>query len=135
LGHKKVLPRLELDAQAERCLADRGYTASSVPPTGEIVPLRLTGNLSTGGTAIDVTDSVHPDNIEMALRAIRAIGLDVGGVDFIAPDITQSFKDAGGAICEINAAPGFRMHVAPSEGTRRDVAGPLMDMLFPRGPP
>jgi len=135
IGHEKVLTRLELDAQAERCLADRGYTAETVPPPGEIVPLRLTGNLSTGGTAIDVTDSVHPDNVDMAVRAIRAIGLDVGGVDFIAPDITASYKDAGGAICEVNAAPGFRMHVAPSEGTPRDVAGPVMDMLFPPGTP
>ena len=135
IGHEKVLTRLELDAQAERCLADRGYTSATIPPAGEIVPLRLTGNLSTGGTAIDVTDSVHPDNVEMAVRAIRAIGLDVGGVDFIAPDITQSYKDAGGAICEVNAAPGFRMHVAPSEGTPRDVAGPVMDMLFPPGTP
>jgi cyanophycin synthetase len=135
IGHEKVLTRLELDAQAERCLADRGYTRDTVPARDEIVALRLTGNLSTGGTAIDVTDVVHPDNVEMAVRAIRAIGLDVGGVDFISPDITHSYKEAGGAICEVNAAPGFRMHVAPSEGTPRDVAGPVMDMLFPPGTP
>jgi cyanophycin synthetase len=135
IGHERVLTRLELDAQAERCLADRGYTSASVPAKDEIVPLRLTGNLSTGGTAIDVTDIVHPDNVEMAVRTIRAIGLDVGGVDFISPDITHSYKEAGGAICEVNAAPGFRMHVAPSEGTPRDVAGPVMDMLFPPGTP
>jgi cyanophycin synthetase len=135
IGHEKVLTRLELDAQAERCLADRGYTRDSVPPQAEVVPLRLTGNLSTGGTAIDVTDTVHPDNADMAVRTIKAIGLDVGGVDFITPDITHSYKDAGGAICEVNAAPGFRMHVAPSEGKPRDVAGPVMDMLFPPGTP
>jgi cyanophycin synthetase len=135
IGHEKVLTRLELDAQAERCLADRGYTRDTVPARDEIVPLRLTGNLSTGGTAIDVTDIVHPDNVEMAVRAIRAIGLDVGGVDFITGDITHSYKEAGGAICEVNAAPGFRMHVAPSEGKPRDVAGPVMDMLFPPGTP
>ena len=135
IGHEKVLTRLELDAQAERCLADQGLTPDSVPERDAVVPLRLTGNLSTGGTAIDVTDIVHPDNVEMAIRAIRAIGLDVGGVDFISPDITESYKDAGGAICEVNAAPGFRMHVAPSEGTPRDVAGPVMDMLFPPGTP
>ncbi|MCC6348709.1 MAG: cyanophycin synthetase [Candidatus Eisenbacteria bacterium] len=135
IGHEKVLTRLELDAQAERCLADRGYTRDTVPPRDEAVPLRLTGNLSTGGTATDVTDIVHPDNVEMAVRTIRAIGLDVGGVDFISPDISQSYKDVGGAICEVNAAPGFRMHVAPSEGTPRDVAGPVMDMLFPPGTP
>jgi cyanophycin synthetase len=135
IGHEKVLTRLALDAQAERCLADRGLTPDSVPANGDIVPLRLTGNLSTGGTAIDVTDIVHPDNVEMAVRTIRAIGLDVGGVDFISPDITHSYKDGAGAICEVNAAPGFRMHVAPSEGTARDVAGPVMDMLFPPGTP
>ncbi|HKQ57739.1 MAG TPA: cyanophycin synthetase [Candidatus Eisenbacteria bacterium] len=135
IGHEKVLTRLELDHQAERCLRDKGYTRTSVPAAGEMVTLRLTGNLSTGGTAIDVTDAVHPDNAEMAVRAIKAIGLDVGGVDFISPDIAQSYREAGGAICEVNAAPGFRMHVAPSEGKPRDVAGPVMEMLFPQGTP
>ena len=135
IGHEKVLTRLELDDQAERCLASGGLTRESVPKPDEIVALRLTGNLSTGGTAIDVTDVVHPDNVEMAVRAVRAIGLDVGGVDFISPDIRESYREVGGAICELNAAPGFRMHVAPSEGTPRDVAGPVMDMLFPAGTP
>jgi len=135
IGHEKVLTRLEMDDQAQRCLKEKGYTRETVLPDGERVLLRLTGNLSTGGTAIDVTDVVHPDNVEMATRAIKAIGLDVGGVDFISPDITRSYKDGGGAICECNAAPGFRMHVAPSEGTPRDVAGPVMDMLFPPGTP
>ena len=97
--------------------------------------LRKTANLSTGGTAIDVTDTVHPDNRSMAVRAVKAVGLDVGGVDFLTTDITRSYKDTGAAICEVNAAPGFRMHVAPSEGTPRDVAGPVMDMLFPAGTP
>nr|MBA3445881.1 cyanophycin synthetase [Gemmatimonadales bacterium] len=97
--------------------------------------LRSTGNLSTGGTATDVTDQVHPDNIEMAVRAVKAIGLDVGGVDFLSTDVTESYKDVGGAICEVNAAPGFRMHMAPSEGRPRDVGGPVMDMLFPPGTP
>ena len=111
------------------------YTAETVLKDGEIFYLRSTGNLSTGGTAIDMTDQVHPDNREMAQRAAKAIGLDVAGVDFITPDITRSYKDIGGAICEINAAPGFRMHVAPTEGESRDVAGPVMDMLFPQGTP
>jgi len=87
--------------------------------------------LSTGGTATDMTDVVHPDNAEMAVRAIKAIGLDVGGVDFLTPDITESYKDIGGAVCEVNAAPGFRMHMAPSEGRPRDVASKVIDMLFP----
>jgi cyanophycin synthetase len=135
LGHEKVLTRIELDDQAARCLRDKGYAPTTVPPDGEMVALRLTGNLSTGGTAIDVTDVVHPDNAEMAVRAIQAIGLDVGGVDFLTTNIAASYKDIGGAICEVNAAPGFRMHVAPSEGRSRDVAGPVMDMLFPPGTP
>ena len=135
IGHEKVLTRLELDHQAERCMETLGLTRESVPAAGEKVYLRLTGNLSTGGTAKDVTDIVHPDNAEMAVRAVKAIGLDVGGVDFLTTDISNSYKEGGGAICEVNAAPGFRMHVAPSEGTPRDVAGPVMDMLFPPGTP
>ena len=99
------------------------------------MPLRSTANLSTGGTATDVTDIIHPDNRDMAVRAVRAIGLDVGGVDFISPNIAESYKPDGGGICEINAAPGFRMHIAPSEGTPRDAAGPVIDMLFPPGTP
>ena len=106
-----------------------------MPAAGEQVFLRSTGNLSTGGTATDMTDLVHPDNIEMAVRAVKAIGLDVGGVDFLTTDITESYKEVGGAICEVNAAPGFRMHMAPSEGRPRDVGGPVMDMLFPPGTP
>jgi cyanophycin synthetase len=135
IGHEKVLTRLELDHQAERLLGQRGYDRASVPPRGEVVYLRSTGNLSTGGTAVDVTDSVHPDNREMAVRAAKAIGLDVAGVDFLTENIARSYKEAGGAICEVNAAPGFRMHVSPSEGTPRDVAGPVIDMLFPPGTP
>jgi len=135
VGHEKVLTRLVLDAQADMMLARQGFTADSVPPEGQIVPLRSTANLSTGGTATDVTDVIHPDNRDMATRAIRAIGLDVGGVDFLSPDITESYKTVGGAICEVNAAPGFRMHVSPSEGTPRDAAGPVIDMLFPNGAP
>ncbi len=135
IGHEKVLTRLELDAQAEELLTKRGYTRTSVPSDGDVVYLRLTANLSTGGTATDVTDSIHPDNVEMAVRAIKAIGLDVGGVDFLSPDITKSYKEIGGAICEVNAAPGFRMHTAPSEGKPRDVAARVVDMLFPPGSP
>jgi cyanophycin synthetase len=135
IGHEKVLTQLELDVQALGLLAARGYTTESVPPVGDEVYLRLTANLSTGGTATDMTDVVHPDNAEMAVRAIQAIGLDVGGVDFLSPDITQSYNDVGGAICEVNAAPGFRMHSTPSEGRPRDVAGKVIDMLFPNGAP
>ncbi len=135
VGHEKALTRLEFDEQAERLLKKIGYDEGTVLKKGEIVYLRSTANLSTGGTAIDVTDIIHPDNREMAIRAIRAIGLDIGGVDFLTSDISQSYRDAGGAICEVNAGPGFRMHVAPSEGTPRDVAGPVIDMLFPPDAP
>src|SRR5262249_62137884 len=119
IGHEKVLTRLVFDHQAETMMARKGYTRETVPAAGERVFLRSTGNLSTGGTAADVTDLVHPDNAEMATRAVKAIGLDVGGVDFLTTDITESYKEIGGAICEINAAPGFRMHMAPSEGRAR----------------
>ena len=135
VGHEKVLTRLEFDHQAEQLLSKSGYDKDTVPKEGEVVYLRSTANLSTGGTALDVTDIIHPDNREMAIRSIRAIGLDIGGVDFLTNDISLSYREAGGAICEVNAGPGFRMHVAPSEGTPRDVAGPVIDMLFPPDTP
>jgi cyanophycin synthetase len=135
VGHEKVMTRLELDPQAEMMLERQGLTADSKIPADRVVLLRSTANLSTGGTATDVTDIIHPDNRDMAVRAVTAIGLDVGGVDFLCPDIAESYKTVGGGICEVNAAPGFRMHVAPSEGTPRDAAGPVVDMLFPPGVP
>ncbi|MBC8068604.1 MAG: cyanophycin synthetase [Deltaproteobacteria bacterium] len=135
IGHEKVLTRIELDHQARRLLEQAGHDETTVLPAGEIFYLRSTGNLSTGGTAIDLTDVVHPDNREVAIRAARGIGLDVAGIDFISPDISQSHTAVGGAICEVNAAPGFRMHVSPTEGTPRDVAAPVIDMLFPPGTP
>ena len=135
VGHEKVMTRIELDEQADMMMARVAMTAESIPADRQVVMLRSTANLSTGGTATDVTDVIHPDNRDMAVRAITAIGLDVGGVDFLSPDITESYKQIGGGICEVNAAPGFRMHVAPSEGTPRDVAGPVIDMLFPNGTP
>ena len=135
IGHEKVLTRLELDAQAHRMLARVDLTPESRLEPGRVVYLRSTANLSTGGTATDVTDVIHPDNRDMAVRAIRAIGLDIGGVDFLTTNIAESYRTIGGGICEVNAAPGFRMHVAPSEGASRDVAGPVIDMLFPTAAP
>ncbi|MEM6486275.1 MAG: cyanophycin synthetase [Pseudomonadota bacterium] len=135
VGHEKVLTRITLDAAAERMLEQRGMDAKSVPDDGDTVYLQPTANLSTGGTAVDVTDVIHPDNRSMAERAILALGLDVGGVDFLTTDITRSYREVGGGICECNAAPGFRMHVAPSEGEPRNVSGPVIDMLFPEGSP
>ncbi len=135
IGHEKVLTRIDLDDQAHRLMGLAGVSPETVLDDGRVFFLRSTGNLSTGGTAIDLTDVVHIDNREMAIRAAQAIGLDVAGIDFITSDISQSYKSIGGAICEVNAAPGFRMHVAPTEGTPRDPAGPVMDMLFPKGSP
>ncbi len=124
VGHEKVLTRLELDAQAQKMLERAGLTAEAVPPKGQVVYLRSTANLSTGGTATDVTDVIHPDNREMAERAVRAIGLDVGGVDFLSKNITESYRRIGGGICEVNAAPGLphargaeRGHAARRGGT------------------
>ncbi len=135
IGHEKVLTRLELDRQADELMSKAGYDKDTVLDDGEKFYLRATANLSTGGTATDVTDIVHPDNRDMAERAIKAVGLDIGGVDFLTDDISRSYKEIGGGIVEVNAAPGFRMHVAPSEGKARDVAGEVMDMLFPADKP
>ncbi len=135
VGHEKVLTRLEWDVQAEEALKKAGLNRDSVLAPDQILYLRKTANLSTGGTAVDVTDIVHPDIRTMAVRAASAIGLDVCGVDFLTEDISQSYRTHGGGICEINAAPGFRMHVQPSEGTPRDVGGAVIDMLFPPGSP
>jgi cyanophycin synthetase len=131
-GHDNVLTRLALDAQALRLLSLHDLTPDGVPARRQMVPLRATGNLSTGGTAVDVTDELHPDNAAMAVRAARTVGLDVAGIDFISPDIGRAWSDAGGGVCEVNAAPGLRMHIAPAEGTPRDVAGAIVDFLFPR---
>ncbi len=135
IGHEKVLTRIEIDKQATGLMKEAGYNENTVLKKDEQFFLRSTANLSTGGTAIDLTDVVHPDNREMAIRAVRAVGLDIGGVDFLTDDITHSYKDVGGAIVEVNAGPGFRMHVAPSEGEPRDVAGKVLDMLYPPGAP
>jgi cyanophycin synthetase len=134
IGHEKVLTNLELDNQAERLMADAGHTAETVLPEGETFYLRSTANLSTGGTAIDVTDVCHPDNKDMAERTIKAVGLDVGGVDFLTPDITKSYKDIGGAIVEVNAAPGFPDACRPlgRQAARRGGQGPRH--AVPEGP-
>ena len=102
VGHEKVLTRLELDDQAERLLTKLGYDRNTVPGKDETVYLRSTANLSTGGTAIDVTDVIHPDNRDMAIRSVKAIGLDIGGVDFLTNDISESYRDALGGIYEID---------------------------------
>ncbi|MFO0760726.1 MAG: cyanophycin synthetase [Byssovorax sp.] len=131
VGHEKVLTKIEIDHQAERLLKLAGFTLDTVLPAGQVFALRSTGNLSTGGTAVDKTDVIHPDNAEIAVRAAKVVGLDVCGIDLICKDISQSVREHAGVIVEVNAAPGFRMHVSPTVGTPRNVAAPVIDMLFP----
>src|SRR3954447_19807907 len=133
--HEKVLTRIKVDAGAMEVLAGQGHTLSSVPENGEMVKLALTGNMSTGGISIDRTFEAHPENVEIAEEAARMIGLDIAGIDFICPDITEPVRETGGAICEVNAAPGFRMHTHPTIGEPQFIAKPVVDMLFPPGAP
>jgi cyanophycin synthetase len=135
IGHEKMLTKIELDDLSLAFLARRGLTPKSVPPAGETVPVKSTANLSTGGISRDVTDSVHPSNVQLVERIAQIVGLDIAGIDIVSPTIEKPIREVGGGIVEVNAAPGFRMHVAPSEGTPRDVAGAVMDMLFPPGAP
>ncbi len=135
VGHEQVMTRITVDAPAVSLLAKHGYTLDSVPAAGETVVLRETANLSTGGTALDRTDEIHPENAFFARRAATTLGLDVAGIDFIAPDISRSVRETGGGIVEVNAAPGFRMHLDPSQGQPRAVARPVIAMLYPPGAP
>lgn len=135
IGHEKVLTRISIDDGLIAQLGKSELTLDSIPDKGQFVQLRLTGNMSTGGISIDRTDEIHPDNIEIAEQAAQVIGLDVAGIDMITTDISKPVKDQGGAICEVNAGPGFRMHTHPTEGIQRDVARPVLDLLFPRGAP
>lgn len=132
-GHEAVMTRIKLDSAALEALSRQGLTPDSTPANGSTVLLRTTANLSAGGTAVDRTMEIHPDNAAIARRAARMVGLDVAGIDLLAPDITRSIRETGGGIVEVNAAPGLRMHLAPSEGQARDVAQPIISMLFPRG--
>ena len=133
VGHEKVLTRIKVDAAAVEVLAGQGHQLDSVPEQGETVRLALTGNMSTGGISIDRTFEAHPENVEIAEEAARMIGLDIAGIDFICPDITEPVRETGGAICEVNAAPGFRMHTHPTIGEPQFISKPVVDMLFPPG--
>jgi len=134
-GHENVLTEITIDRTTERLIDNAGYTLDSVLPEDETLYLKSTANLSTGGTSVDVTDLLHPENVFIAERISRVIGLDICGIDIMAPNLTQSLKENGGVILEVNAAPGFRMHLAPSEGLPRNVAAPVIDMLYPPGKP
>lgn len=134
-GHENVLTEISVDRDTMDLLTKNNLTLESIPKAGEIIYLKSTANLSTGGTSIDVTDMMHPENIFLAERIARVIGLDVCGIDIMAPNLTQPLKETGGVVLEVNAAPGFRMHLAPSEGLPRNVAAPVIDMLYPPGKP
>src|SRR5690606_20820885 len=110
-----------------------GRSPATVPAPGERVMLRATANLSTGGTAIDRTEEIHPDNVTACEMAAGIVGLDIAGIDVLTPDISVPFRDNGAVIIEVNAAPGLRMHTNPSEGRGRNVGGPILDMLYPPG--
>lgn len=132
-GHEKVLTLITVDAQTENILKAKELTLESVLPKGEELWLKPTANLSTGGTSTDLTDQVHPSNIVLFERIARIIGLDICGIDIIAPDLTRPLTENGGAVIEVNAGPGFRMHLEPSVGLPRNVADPVISMLFPPG--
>ncbi len=132
-GHDNVLTKITVDRTSWQLLEKRGYTLETVLPVGEICYLRATANLSTGGTAVDRTDDIHPENIWLAQRVAKIIGLDIAGIDVVTADITRPLREVDGVIVEVNAAPGFRMHVCPSEGIPRNVAEPVLNMLFPSG--
>jgi cyanophycin synthetase len=135
IGHEKVLTRIKLDEAAEERVRAQGFGLDDRPPKDTRIKLALTGNMSTGGTSIDRTIEAHPDNIEIAETAAQVVGLDVAGIDFICPDIATPVRETGGAIVEVNAAPGFRMHTHPTEGEPQYVARPVIDSLFPPGTP
>ncbi len=132
-GHENVLTEITVDRDTLDLLEKKGYTLETIAPKGEIVFLKSTANLSTGGTSIDVTDQVHPQNVFNCERISRIVGLDICGIDIMAQNLTEPLTENGGVVLEVNAAPGFRMHLAPSEGLPRNVAAPVIDMLYPPG--
>ena len=133
IGHEKVLTSIKADKHTLDILKSRGQTLESVLPADEVVYLKSTANISTGGTATDVTDQMHPYNVLLAERVAGIVGLDICGIDLMATDIAVPLNESRGAVIEVNAAPGFRMHIAPTEGLARNVAAPVVDMLFPPG--
>ncbi|MDJ0904138.1 MAG: cyanophycin synthetase [Xenococcus sp. MO_188.B8] len=134
-GHDNLLTKIIVDQTSLGVLDKQGYQLTTVLSKGEMAYLRATANLSTGGIAIDRTDQIHPENIWLAQRVVKTIGLDIAGIDMVTPDISKPLRTVNGVIVEVNAAPGFRMHAAPSQGLPRNVAAPVLDMLFPPGTP
>jgi cyanophycin synthetase len=134
-GHEKILTKIKVDEQTNSILKEKGLALDSILPQGEILFLKDTANLSTGGTARDATDVVHPYNVFLAERVSRLMDLDICGIDVVAEDITQPITKENGAIVEVNASPGFRMHLSPSKGIPRNVAEPVINMFYPEGTP
>ncbi|NJK33604.1 MAG: cyanophycin synthetase [Oscillatoriales cyanobacterium SM2_2_1] len=134
-GHDNVLTRIVVDRPSLEVLQRQNLTLESIPASGQVCYLRATANISTGGIAVDRTDDIHPENVWLAQRVARVIGLDIAGIDVVTTDISQPLRQTDGVIVEVNAAPGFRMHTAPSVGIPRNVAEPVIDMLFPPGTP
>ncbi len=131
-GHTNILTSITIDVDTNECLSSKKISIDDIPKNGEEIILKTTANLSTGGTAEDITDFVHPANRQLFERVARIIGLNICGIDIMAPDLTTSVVENGGAIIEVNAAPGFRMHLQPNKGKKRNVAEPVVDMLFPK---
>jgi cyanophycin synthetase len=132
-GHSTALTKIRFDAIAHACLADQGFTADSVPELGQRVNLRNNANLSTGGSATDVTEDVHPEVAARAIAAAQMIGLDICGVDVVSDNILQPLEDQGGGVVEVNAAPGLRMHLTPSFGKGRAVGEAIINSMFKKG--
>ena len=131
VGHENLLTQIHVETQTERLVAQAGLTMQSVIPAGEVVYLKSTANLSTGGTATDLTDDVHPEVRYAAERIGRLIGLDIIGIDLLAETLTRPLEQQSAGVVEVNAGPGFRMHISPTHGTGRPVGEHVVDMLFP----
>ncbi|MBK7668913.1 MAG: cyanophycin synthetase [Sphingobacteriaceae bacterium] len=132
-GHENVLTEISIDRETLEQLAKSNYTLETVLKKDELCYLKGTANLSTGGTSTDVTDIMHPTNIFICERISRVIGLDICGIDIMAQNLSEPLEVTGGVVLEVNAAPGFRMHLAPAKGLPRNVAAPVIDMLYPPG--
>lgn len=133
--HEKPLTKIKVDSNVETLLEKQQMSLSYIPEANRKVWLRENANLSTGGEAYDCTDLVHPENIEIFIAAAKTIGLDIAGIDVVTTDISEPISKNNGAIVEVNAAPGIRMHLKPSKGLKRDVISPILDMMFPKGTP
>lgn len=131
--HSTSLSKIKIDAIALAVLSEQGFEPLSVPPRGTRVLIRRNANLSTGGTANDVTERVHPQVVARAIEAAKIVGLDIAGIDIVATDISLPLEEQGGVIVEVNAGPGLRMHIEPSAGSPQPVGEAIIDMLFAPG--